>query len=372
MTTYIINQWKKKKITVALIIFGFVVANIFMSVGTSVSVNSYNYIQDINSGNPKEQLMLEIDLPEISSSDTFKKFVDYIGEFGEVQIISLDSLKLDENVVAAVVPVSEKKIKGWHIPIKEGEYLRNNKDEIVVGKILAEQLGIKVGEELQLGDKTFYVVGICGRDEYDTNWDNCIYMDVNMYFDSNLFSENLKGKSIYYAVLKTGKDEFMDNFDDISSFAKECGIDVYYQDVKYEVSSDSFGNSVLITVLSTSLVFVIAIINIINLMFYWMLERTKDLAIMKAMGATNKYLIKWTMFEMSSIAVIGAVIALVIQLVGNNIFFKLGIFTEDYLQISYLNILFAVIISIVCGTLTALLVSKKTFTFNLSQVLASE
>ena len=58
MTTYIINQWKKKKITVALIIFGFVVANIFMSVGTSVSVNSYNYIQDINSGNPKEQLML--------------------------------------------------------------------------------------------------------------------------------------------------------------------------------------------------------------------------------------------------------------------------------------------------------------------------
>ena len=51
MLLYVIKQWKEKKITVMLLILGFLVGNLVLSVGTSVAVeNVKRSSAKVNSG----------------------------------------------------------------------------------------------------------------------------------------------------------------------------------------------------------------------------------------------------------------------------------------------------------------------------------
>ena len=56
MLLYVIKQWKEKKITVMLLILGFLVGNLVLSVGTSVAVENVKMLEDQTSGNPDQQL----------------------------------------------------------------------------------------------------------------------------------------------------------------------------------------------------------------------------------------------------------------------------------------------------------------------------
>ena len=50
MLLYVIKQWKEKKITVMLLILGFLVGNLVLSVGTSVAVENVKMLEDQTSG----------------------------------------------------------------------------------------------------------------------------------------------------------------------------------------------------------------------------------------------------------------------------------------------------------------------------------
>lgn len=371
MFKYILNQWKKKKMTIILIVIGFIIANLFLSVGISMSVDSYNYIMDINSGNLKKQLSLEFEIKSQSDINKLNEVVNYIGEYGEVQLISLNQVQVENLPQVQVVPVCSKNVKGWHIPIIDGKYLDNRDNEVVIGKELAEKLHKNKDDKIKIGNKNYTIIGIVGRNERETNWDDVIYMNVDDYFADNLY-ENNGEMSLFYGILKTGKEEFCNDFDSIDKYAKKEGIGIFYKEAAEEVSNDSFSNSVMITVLSSMLIFVIALINIVNLMIYWMLERRQDFAIMKAMGATNLYIIKWIAVEMSLIAIIGATFAMLIQQLAKVVIPILLKGSSFCLDISVINIGFAFLVSLLCGIITAMLVSGNAIRFSPARVLASK
>lgn len=86
MFRYLINQWRFRPFTIALIIFGFFIASVVLSIGISVSVENYRYINDRNSGDTREQLIINLyfqDEPRVDSS----LIKDY-SQYGELQIIS--------------------------------------------------------------------------------------------------------------------------------------------------------------------------------------------------------------------------------------------------------------------------------------------
>lgn len=375
MFIYIVKQWKTKKIVICLMMLGFLVGNLFLSVGTSMAVENYKIITDNNSGKLENQLELEFHGENKVTAEAIENIMESIGEFGEIQLISMPEIMTNRKSLCEVVLVNGKNIKGWHIPVIEGKYLRNSKKEVVIGKNIAKRFKKEAGDEITLGNKTFSIIGILGRENRDTIWDSVIYMDYKDYFECSDYEstvENTRGKVMtFWGLLKSGKKDFMNKFNDISELCSNNGLSVYYQELE-GVSQSSFMNSVSITLISAGLIFVVAIINIVNLMYYWMIERRRDIAVMKAMGCTNKYLVKWLIAEMSAIALIGAALAVIIQMIARVCIVNVFPYNEISVDIAPVNILLALTVSVLSGAITALLIARKSLKFSPADVMACE
>lgn len=101
-----------------------------------------------------------------------------------------------------------------------------------------------------------------------------------------------------------------------------------------------------------------------------MLERRKDLAIMKALGCVNNYLFKWIIIEMVSIAFIGAIAAVAFQYIIKAMFLSFLNSNGVNIEISLINILMTLFISMICGVVTALAISGKSLKFSPSEVMS--
>lgn len=75
-------------------------------------------------------------------------------------------------------------------------------------------------------------------------------------------------------ILKNGKSRFLEDFEKQKEQLQKQGMILAYQEIQ-GVEKDSVGNSILLTIIASGLVFLIAIINLSNLMIYWMMERKR-------------------------------------------------------------------------------------------------
>ena len=183
---------------------------------------------------------------------------------------------------------------------------------------------------------------------------------------------NPQKKNNYIMVLKNGKDEFINEFGDIEQKLSNYGVEIVYEEMERNIDGSSLDNSIAITAIASCLVFFIAIINIINLMNYWMMERKKEIGIMKAMGALNGFIIKWVVVEMTMISSMGAILALFIQFVINVLFKSMLVSYGVNINLSFTNLLLAILVSALCGVISALLIVRKSVMFNPIEVISCE
>lgn len=85
MLLYVIKQWKEKKITVMLLILGFLVGNLVLSVGTSVAVENVKMLEDQTSGNPDQQLEISVNQEEGAAlkKEDWLAYCDKLTEYGK-------------------------------------------------------------------------------------------------------------------------------------------------------------------------------------------------------------------------------------------------------------------------------------------------
>ncbi len=372
MFKYIMMQWKHKKIILSLMVIGFFVGSLFLSVGASLVKENYNYILDCNSGDYSKQLNIDMKINEGLNIEKIKSIFQKLGKYGEIQILSLGGVETD-NGVLQIVPVEAKNQGDWHIPIINGNYLDGQCGQVVLGKDAADALKSKKGKNVSINGKKYNVRGICGRENRETIWDNAIYMEFEDYISSfgNDFY-NPQKKNNYIMVLKNGKDEFINEFGDIEQKLSNYGVEIVYEEMERNIDGSSLDNSIAITAIASCLVFFIAIINIINLMNYWMMERKKEIGIMKAMGALNGFIIKWVVVEMTMISSMGAILALFIQFVINVLFKPMLVSYGVNINLSFTNLLLAILVSALCGVISALLIVRKSVMFNPIEVISCE
>ena len=88
MLLYVIKQWKEKKITVMLLILGFLVGNLVLSVGTSVAVENVKMLEDQTSGNPDQQLEISVNQEEGAAlkKEDWLAYCDKLTEYGAVVV----------------------------------------------------------------------------------------------------------------------------------------------------------------------------------------------------------------------------------------------------------------------------------------------
>lgn len=368
MYQFIFRQWKNRKGTILLIIIGFFIGSFVMSIGTSVSMASLEYINDQKGGNPEEQLDVFLSNEGNWKQKDIEDIVEKLSGFGEVQLLSMGNGKLDQyNESFPIVPVLFHHEPDWHIPLIEGKYfskedMRENKS-IIIGKSIANKHNIILGDKVVIEGEKFLVIGIGGRSSRETSWEYAIYMPwkeyLGIYEDFFLQENKFHSVSIH---LESGKDQFMQNNNILIESASQKGIKLVYENVK-NIDSSSFRNSLVITIVATVLIFTIAIINIIHLMLYWLGERKREIGIMKALGANNGYIAKTVLFEVLIMSIIGCLLAISVQYLAMLLLSNSSLGKEITFQVTWLNLIYAMGVSLFFGMISAIVPALNAMRF---------
>lgn len=361
---FIFRQWKNRKVTIALIIVGFFIGGLVMSLGTSASIESIEYINDQKGGNPDQQLDIFLTQNGEWHQKDVEETVERLSEFGEVQLLSMKNRKLDlYNDEFPVVPVLFHQDPEWHIPLVDGRYFSkedmDGNKTIIIGKSIGEKYGINLGDKVVIENKEFHVIGLGGRSTRETSWEHAMYMSWKDYIDTyrNCFIEgdNLHGISIR---LKDGKDQFIKKSKSLIEISNSKGIKIVYKNLN-NVDNSSFRNTLIITVVSTLLIYTIAIINIVHLMLYWLIERRREFGIMKALGANSGFIAKTVLFEVLIMSVIGGLLAILVQYLAMILLSDSPIGKEITFQVTWFNLFSALGVSLFFGIISAIAPALK-------------
>ena len=204
---------------------------------------------------------------------------------------------------------------GW--VLKDGTWPRIDKREVVVGSLVPEEIfpGMKVGDEIIIKGRPYEVVGVLvslGSKQDD----QMIAVDMELY--KQITGEREDTAPFLMVTIEKGflVDEVADNIknelDDSQKRRRGQGEETAsYSVITSEKIAGVAGNILaviqLVVYLFASIGIVVGGIGIMNTMYTSVRERTKDIGIMKAIGAKNSTITWIFLIESGVIGFIGGV-----------------------------------------------------------------
>lgn len=358
MILYIKKQWLRKIKTLIFIITGFVIGNLVLSGGISISQETVTRQRDLTAGDPYIQTKINLENTEGLDFLNVLHFCEKLSDYGELQVINAGKVNIDVlNKKYPAYPVLFSKEEDWHIPLIEGRYFKpeetREKQSVIIGKNIAEKCGLHSGDRISIDTGEYEIMGISGRKNQEMVWDDIVCISWGTF---KAYGSSLQDKTGVYALLKNGKDKVAANYDRDQEAGKKLGIDYTYEDLSQTMQGvEEHNNSVSITVIASVLIFVIVIVNITNLMMYWIIDRKRDLAVFKALGATDRYLLLCNMAEVVAMTVIGAAFALGLQYLLQAALGEILNRQEIYLDVSLTNLWICMLVTMICGMLASLI-----------------
>lgn len=256
--------------------------------------------------------------------------------------------------------------------IEFGQFLSDTdegKNFAVVGSTVARQLfndSAPIGRALTFRGQTFIVKGVFS--EFDE-----IPLNFGANYNNAIFIPYVTGKSInegsaqVFQILAKPTDA--DKVDEVQRSIEQNLIKVNESSSDYTVLKQedtlAIANNVLKVL--TGLVATIAAISIVvggigvmNVMIVSVTERTREIGIRKAVGATDKQILGQFVSEAVVLSMLGGLIGLFMALLVN---FAIRIFTEMQpiitVQVCVLAVLISLIVGIFFGVIPAVNASKK-------------
>jgi len=207
-----------------------------------------------------------------------------------------------------------KKFQGWSLA--EGRWPIPGKREVAVGKVVAEEIfkeKVRVNTETVIKGRRFEVVGILNSlgNKMD---DSFVYMDMELYQD--LTGEKRGSAQIAMAKIEEGAslnqvaEDIKENLQETRR--RRVGTDVADFSVVTSDKMSGIANDVLAViqfaiVAFASIAIVVGGIGITNTMFTSIRERTREIGIMKAVGAKSSAVLTIFLIEASIIGFIGGI-----------------------------------------------------------------
>jgi putative ABC transport system permease protein len=207
-----------------------------------------------------------------------------------------------------------EKFQGWSL--EEGRWPISGKREVLIGQQVVKEMfreEVKVGKEIVLKGKKFEIVGVLNSLGSKID-DSSIYLDMDLY-------QELTGEKRGSALMAMVKIKEGSNLDEVAEKIKEnlqearkrrAGTDVAdFSVITSEKMGDIAGNILAVIqfaiICFASIAIVVGGIGIMNTMFTSVRERTREIGIMKAIGAKNSTVLTIFLIEASVIGLIGGV-----------------------------------------------------------------
>lgn len=203
--------------------------------------------------------------------------------------------------------------QGWSL--SDGKWPTKG-NELLIGSQVATEIfskEVKVGGEMTIKGRKFKVAGILNSLGSKQD-DSMVYMDMDVYQD---ITGEKRGTAAYaMAKLESGADENI-VAEDIERALKETrkrrsGTDeddfsVITSEKMGQIAGDIMGVIQMVIIAFASIAIVVGGIGITNSMFTSVRERTKEIGIMKAIGAKNSAILLIFLFEAGIVGLIGGV-----------------------------------------------------------------
>ena len=245
--------------------------------------------------------------------------------------------------------------------------LNDSVDEVVLGNVVAKKSfkrAISVGDELILRSKRMKVVGIMkyiGAQDDDT----AVYLSWQKF---HMLAETKPAAISAMLVVEKGYD--------INLVARQVKYQLSQQEVvdKFAVltpdkvkklAGDILGVVELALILIALVSLLVGAVGIMNTMYTSVLERTKQIGIMKAVGASSEGILTLFLIESGVIGVIGGLLGIIFGVV---ITFVAGIAARELAGISglfsfaaldYLGFLAVLVVTFVTGLIAGILPARQ-------------
>jgi putative ABC transport system permease protein len=200
--------------------------------------------------------------------------------------------------VVGVYPDQEKAIRVWW-GFSEGEYLKGP-DDIVLGSVAARTLGLSAGQTVNLLDHDFVVAGVL--DDSGSNDDYLIFAPL--------------------ATLQAaaGKDGMVSTVD-VRALCTGCPVEkiadgltgsiagIHASAVRQvaEAELGMWHSMRSIVLLLASVTLLVGLFGVMNAMSAMVMERRKDIGIMRAVGASRRQIVSMFLYEAAALGVLGGI-----------------------------------------------------------------
>lgn len=203
--------------------------------------------------------------------------------------------------------------QGWSL--KEGKWPSRG-NEVLIGSQVASEIfskKVKTGSQMTIKGRKFEVAGILNSLGSKQD-DSMVYMDMKVYQD---LTGEKRGTAAYaMAKLTEGADEnivaeaieeSLEKTRKRRSGTDEADFSVITSEKMGEIAGTILGIIQIVIIGFASIAIIVGGIGITNSMFTSVRERTKEIGIMKAIGATNSAILLIFLFEAGIIGLIGGV-----------------------------------------------------------------
>lgn len=258
-------------------------------------------------------------------------------------------------IYAAVYDVDKDGLESL-VELEEGRIFKSGSTDCVVGSTIADRMDLTIGSKIEIDDSKLRVVGILKERGlgFDISTDNGVFTSSAMY--DKLYPDADEG---YDSVIVKVKD--IDEIDSIKEEIKsrinkkDVLIDVFATNTITQSLDDIFKSISLFLMGIGSISLLVAGVSILNVMLMSTMERTKEIGIMKAVGASRNDILKMFLLEALFLGILASIIGGILTIGGSYLLIALIVDDTDYLlklsNVLYIaeGIVFGIVTSLVGG-----------------------
>lgn len=265
---------------------------------------------------------------------------------------SIEVSNSDESTYATIYGVGKDDLY-YLVKIDTGRFFSSDSKDCVIGSSLAESLDVKTGDKITFNELKYRVVGILKEEGFGIGIspDNAIFVAPERY--NNLYNDQDDGYTSVVLKIKDIHDiESVKEFIDERLNKKEDVVEVLATDTMLKSINTIFTSISLFLMGIGSISLLVAGVGILNVMLMSAMERTKEIGIMKAVGASRNDILKMFILEALFLGILAS-------LIGGALSFGVGLFVDLLIlkDLSYLfmpSTILYIIVGISFGILTSL------------------
>jgi putative ABC transport system permease protein len=320
-----------------------------------------NFISSFGGGGSTNQYFTQRDITDVQRIQGVKEVSSQLSgnalaEYnGKTTIVSVTGM--DVGVMRLQYATQNLEAGGF---LNEGE-----QNEIMIGNSIAHdtfEANISVGGRIKLNGQKFFVSGIFGKQGFGGVSSDTIVLMSSRDFQSLTGQSNIS--LIYLRVY---------NVNDAESIATTVQNTINQNHGRKDFATATTMTSILQTVQSVigilqlvlvaiaSIALVVASIGIMNTMLTSVMERTREIGIMKAIGATNTDIMSIFIIEGMLVSSIGGIIGIILGVFGSqgltmilNSFMQMGGSSNLTPVITVMSVILAVTVSLIVGVFSSL------------------